>query len=451
MPLWMVMRTTKWALAAQIACVGAIGCDGEPEPAPAAEAPRPAADETSDAAPTASPAPDASPSAAAAAAVAPRLDAAAETVDIDRVTAGVFRASPEAVQEVLYAFGTGAWTATPGAEGITVQTTGAPRLGVRLEIRDGDVLTGVGDLVVTKTTTAREVFEAFAPGEATVTTWLREGRPRRALYRLDKPRRSRPRSHGTLAADIMKIAVTAEPEATVERAVLAAYEAAGDRASVEPLLEALELPPEPNDVAIDGTSVVPDELARVLGEHADATAMTLSVDGEERKVKVVESTIDANDLAEHLKRGRDRGSLRRLFDEPDAPEVPTGPATELPLDAAEATEGITVTADGKIELSAKTLDGWLGDPSALAKSARIIPSMRDGVVEGYKLYGIRRSSILKALGFNNGDMVKSINGRELTSAEDALDMYADLRKAKTLEFEIVRKGARHTLEITITK
>jgi hypothetical protein len=55
---------------------------------------------------------------------------------------------------------------------------------------------------------------------------------------------------------------------------------------------------------------------------------------------------------------------------------------------------------------------------ALVESAgvgglRMIPMLRDGVVEGYKLYGIRGGSVPKLAGFRNGDLVTAINGRSL--------------------------------------
>ncbi len=448
----MVTTATRWAFAAQIALVAVMGCDSEAEPAPKAEPDTPAnADGAEKALASPAPAPTPAPTTADAAS----LDLVAETLEIERVTAGVFRVPRDAVYEVLFAFGDGAWTGTPVAEGIVVHTSGAPRLGARLEVRDGDILTGVGDLAVTSTTTARQIYTAFSTHHPALTTWLRDGKPRRVLYRLDQTRPARARKGGTRTDDILRVAVALEPKPTIERAVLAAFRAAGPDADTKALLEALKLPDEPIDVALDGTSVVPDDLARVLGEHADAKQLTLSVNGEERNLEVVASTIDATDLAEHLgARGRpDRSRIRGLFgDGPSDPEVdlvPSGPPTALPLDGAEATTGVTITGDGKLEVSKKTLRDWLDNPAEVAKAARIIPSQRDGVVEGYKLYGIRRASIANSLGLRNGDMITSVDGKDLTSVESALDLYANLRSARKIDVEIVRKGLPFTLEITI--
>lgn len=457
MPTVMIGRVAKWGLAAQMALAAPLGCDDGAGPAKEADADAPAdpgaaSTQTKEAA-AAVPAPTATPRDAS---TDPGLDAAAELLDIDRVAAGVYRLPDATVNEVMFALASGAWTVTPGPDGIVLHTVGATRLAARLQLRDKDVLTGVGDLKVTETTGARAVFEAFELGEPVVTTWTREGRTRRALYRVNRSRPSRTRRDKSRAQDILRMAVTTEPKATVERAVLAAYAQEAEDADVGLLLEALGLPDAVVDAAIDGTSVVPDELARALGDKADDKSLELSINGQVLAIEIVPSTIDATDLADHIESRRLRPPLSRRFgdtgsteDSPDPSAEPSGPTTQLPLDSAEATAGVTVEGDGKLSLDDKKLEEWLSDPGALSKAARIVPSQKDGVTQGYKLYGIRRGSIPKALGFKNGDMITGINGHRLTSVDEALEMYTKLRKAKSLQIDIVRKGKRHTLEIDV--
>lgn len=82
----------------------------------------------------------------------------------------------------------------------------------------------------------------------------------------------------------------------------------------------------------------------------------------------------------------------------------------------------------------------LADPSKIVGQARIMPSVRDGEVRGYKMYGLRPGSLPKLLGFKNGDLVRAINGVPLTSAEHGLSVYTSLRTASQLTIEVERKG-----------
>jgi hypothetical protein len=90
------------------------------------------------------------------------------------------------------------------------------------------------------------------------------------------------------------------------------------------------------------------------------------------------------------------------------------------------------------------LEELLANPESLARQARIMPSIKDGEMRGFKMYGIRPGSLPKLLGYKNGDTVLSINGMPLTSMDGAMAMYSHLRRADSLSVEIERKGERMT-------
>ena len=62
------------------------------------------------------------------------------------------------------------------------------------------------------------------------------------------------------------------------------------------------------------------------------------------------------------------------------------------------------------EMPRATLQRLLDDPSLVATSARVIPSVRNGDSEGFKLYAIRPGSFYAKLNLQNGDTVRAING-----------------------------------------
>ncbi|MCE9577660.1 MAG: hypothetical protein K8W52_31205 [Deltaproteobacteria bacterium] len=86
------------------------------------------------------------------------------------------------------------------------------------------------------------------------------------------------------------------------------------------------------------------------------------------------------------------------------------------------------------------LDQILANPMAIAKSARVIPAMKNGQPDGFKLYAIRPSSLFAHLGLQNGDTIHAINGFDLSSADKALEVYTKLRTATAFEVELTRRG-----------
>jgi len=100
--------------------------------------------------------------------------------------------------------------------------------------------------------------------------------------------------------------------------------------------------------------------------------------------------------------------------------------------------------------TAKALvDKVLANPMAVAKGARVVPAVKNGKPDGFKLYAIRPSSVYSKLGLTNGDTIQSINGFELTTADKALEVYTKLREATSLEMEVTRRGKPVTLKYQI--
>lgn len=89
------------------------------------------------------------------------------------------------------------------------------------------------------------------------------------------------------------------------------------------------------------------------------------------------------------------------------------------------------------------------DQAELMRSARIVPEMRDGVVVGIRLFGVRPGSLAWKLGFENGDLLRSINGDDISQPEQALRAYAKLREASDLYVLLERHGVPMTLLLRV--
>ena len=125
------------------------------------------------------------------------------------------------------------------------------------------------------------------------------------------------------------------------------------------------------------------------------------------------------------------------------------PSAPDPLD--DLIDTIEKVDDNHVRLPKKVVDAVLANPMAVAKGARVVPAVKNGQPDGFKLYAIRPSSVYAKLGFMNGDTIHAINGFELTSADKALEVYTKLRDAQSLSIDISRRGQPVELLIEITK
>ena len=131
-------------------------------------------------------------------------------------------------------------------------------------------------------------------------------------------------------------------------------------------------------------------------------------------------------------------------------ETPALPTDENRDDMQAAIDsGIKKIDDSNYEIDKSLVEKVLLNPMAVAKGARVVPSMKNGKPDGFKLYAIRPSSAFAKLGLANGDTLQSINGFELTSADKALEVYTKLREATSLEVEVTRRGKPVTLKYSI--
>jgi general secretion pathway protein C len=146
-------------------------------------------------------------------------------------------------------------------------------------------------------------------------------------------------------------------------------------------------------------------------------------------------------------------------EEPGAPKTakktPATPAKKStnPRNAGltdeELNDGIEKITDTKFNIQRSLVDKVLANQGSLMKTARVIPHEEDGRVVGMRLYGIRRNSLLGRLGVRNGDMLRTINGFDMTSPDSALEAYTRLRTADGLTLAIKRQNKDMTIEYNI--
>lgn len=146
--------------------------------------------------------------------------------------------------------------------------------------------------------------------------------------------------------------------------------------------------------------------------------------------------------------------------QPPAPAAPAAPApAPSPVPPADPAVDVDAVLDAGIrkiddthyEISRAALDQITANPMAFAKGARVVPAMKNGRPEGFKIYAVRPSSMLARLGLLNGDTLQVLNGHALGDPDKALEAYTSLRTAQQAVIGLVRRGAPLTITIKIGK
>jgi general secretion pathway protein C len=116
---------------------------------------------------------------------------------------------------------------------------------------------------------------------------------------------------------------------------------------------------------------------------------------------------------------------------------------------AEISEGIKKVDDTHYEVDRSLVGKVMANPMLAARGARIVPSIKNGKANGFKLYAIRPNSVYAKLGLRNGDTIHAVNGFELTTPDKALEVYTKVKEASSISVTATRRGKSVTLNYNI--
>lgn len=215
----------------------------------------------------------------------------------------------------------------------------------------------------------------------------------------------------------------------------------------------MELKNEPVDDVLQklataaGKSIVIDPDAQVVAHCARISLLTGGTVPVSKALDLVREALDMSALmmTESIAGGM---IVRRNAEKPLPASCQKSSASNSPEPDSSASsdvsnkfsEGVHEISETEYEVSRASLDLLLDNSAQLTRAARVIPQTRDGNVVGMKLFGIRAKSPFAALGLKNGDLVTQVQGQPLTTPDEALKIYADIKKAKKVEVTLERQG-----------
>ncbi len=101
------------------------------------------------------------------------------------------------------------------------------------------------------------------------------------------------------------------------------------------------------------------------------------------------------------------------------------------------------------EISKREVEKQTADLGKLLRYVRIVPVVKNGETKGYKFAYVSPRSILYKYGLRSGDIIVSVNGMPVRTAEEAFKIYNMLRNEKNIRLEVERRGERKVITYEI--
>ncbi len=127
----------------------------------------------------------------------------------------------------------------------------------------------------------------------------------------------------------------------------------------------------------------------------------------------------------------------------------------LVLRTATATEGPAGTNASSTEHTAFDSEP-IGQTSSrlsyveeIFRKATIEPHVQDGQTDGLKISGLDQTPLATAFGLRNGDIVRAVNGQDLTSKQKAFQVLKKARTQSKLDIELLRDGKTRNLSFDL--
>jgi general secretion pathway protein C len=103
----------------------------------------------------------------------------------------------------------------------------------------------------------------------------------------------------------------------------------------------------------------------------------------------------------------------------------------------------------RISLRRSYIERSMTNMGSLMTQVQIRPHMENGVPAGLALSSIKPNSIFRRMGLRNGDVITGVDGREISSVDDALRLVDNLKSASTVSVQLKRRGRQKDIEYHI--
>lgn len=119
-----------------------------------------------------------------------------------------------------------------------------------------------------------------------------------------------------------------------------------------------------------------------------------------------------------------------------------GRQTRRPAQTAPLEESSGEIEEVTIPIAKDVMQDSMNDLNDLMTQVRVRPYFRRGKPEGLIVSQIKSDSVFAKLGLMNGDIIANVNGKQMSSPEEAFQFYNSLKSGKAVSIEITRRGQK---------
>ena len=107
------------------------------------------------------------------------------------------------------------------------------------------------------------------------------------------------------------------------------------------------------------------------------------------------------------------------------------------------------TGAGNYVIDQRALNAALDNPAQAMTDARLLPSQKDGKVEGFRASEVKPNGVFSMIGIKNGDILLRLNDFPMDSPDKALQSFIALKGQTHLKLDIIRDGQQQTFNYDI--
>ncbi|MHB8122387.1 MAG: type II secretion system protein GspC [Desulfuromonadaceae bacterium] len=192
-------------------------------------------------------------------------------------------------------------------------------------------------------------------------------------------------------------------------------------------------------------------LGTVVGSFRETFALVRHMTKQEERVfRLGEMVFDAGRLAEVRKESAFIVINNRKVEllTPMTPPM-ASPAGQPAAGTASVPTVVTSTGAGSYVIDQRALNATLDNPAKAMSDARLLPSQKDGKVEGFRASEVKPNGVFAMLGIKNGDILLRLNDFPMDSPDKALQSFMSLKGQSQLKLEVIRDGQPQTFNYDI--
>lgn len=192
-------------------------------------------------------------------------------------------------------------------------------------------------------------------------------------------------------------------------------------------------------------------LGTVQGSFRESFALIQKVSSKEERVfRMGDTVYNAGPLVTVKKEYVEvlSGSIKTKIMTPTASATASA-STPAAVSAPPGNALASPTGAGNYVIDQRALNASLDNIGQAMTDARLLPSMKDGKVEGFRVSEVKPQGIFGTIGIKNGDVLLRMNDFPIDSPEKAIQSFASLKGQSRIRLDLIRDGQPTTFNYDI--